>query len=266
MIEVFKQQFNKDMPAEEKLNRSRELLQIIVLKILHDKGIFNNLAFTGGTALRILFDLRRFSEDLDFSLVHKKGYDFSYINSELMRGFKLHGLNMESKPKTKTNVHSAFLKFSGLLKELGLSPLADQKLSVKIDIDTNPPAGGNIKNTPINKTFMLNIAHFDLPSMFATKLHACFYRKFTKGRDFYDFIWYLTNKIKPNYTLLNNAIKQTQGKNPKITENNINAFLLENIKRINFDLAKKDVERFLQDKSELKLFDFETMKNAIESF
>jgi len=266
MIEVLRQQFSKDMPAEEKLNRSRELLQIIVLKILHDKGVFDNLVFTGGTALRILFNLRRFSEDLDFSLVHKKGYEFGYITSELTRGFKLYGLNMESKPKTKTNVHSAFLKFSGLLKELGLSPLARQNLSVKIDIDTNPPVGGNIKNTVINKTFMLNIAHFDLPSMFATKLHACFYRKFTKGRDFYDFIWYLSNKIEPNYALLNNAIKQTQGKNPKINKNNINTFLLESVKKINFDLAKKDVERFLQDKNELKLFNFETMKSAIESF
>jgi predicted nucleotidyltransferase component of viral defense system len=266
MIEVLKQQFTSNMPQEEKLNRVREFLQIICLKIIYDKGFLNNLAFVGGTALRIIFDMRRFSEDLDFSLINKEGYGFSDINSELMRGFMLYGLKMESRPKDENNVHSAMLKFSGVLKELGISLLAGEKISIKLEVDTNPPLGWNLTSSIVNKAYVLNITHFDLPSMYATKLHACFYRKFTKGRDFYDFIWYLGKKIKPNFSLLNNAIEQTEGKNPGIDETNFRSFLMGKIEEIDFNLAKKDVERFLEDKKELNLFNLKTIKNTIESF
>lgn len=262
MIEILQKQFGKDMSIEEKLNRTREFLQEMALKIMYDKDVFANLAFVGGTALRVLFNLRRFSEDLDFSLFNKKGYDISKINHELDRSFKLYGLKIESKVKDENNVHNSMLKFPGLLKTLGLSALEEQKLSIKVEIDTNPPKGWHIENTIINKTFLLNIAHFDLPSLYATKLHACFYRKFIKGRDFYDFIWYLGKKIEPNYTLLNNAIKQTEGFNPDLKKENLKEFILKNIKKIDFDIVKKDVEKFLEDKAELKLFDLKTIEKS----
>lgn len=265
MIEVLKQQLAKNMPEEEKLNRSREFLQILCLKIMYEKGFFNNAAFVGGTALRILFDLKRFSEDLDFSLIDKKGYNFSELNSELVREFHLLGFKAEASPRVDKNVHSAFLKFSGFLKEIGLSPLPGQKLSIKFEIDTNPPKGGNIVTTLINKTYTLNITHFDLSSMFATKLHACFYRRYLKGRDFYDFIWYISKKIKPNYALLNNAIQQTQGADPRIDEHNFKNFLLEKMKKVDLKSAGKDVDRFLEDKSELKLFDLNAITNTIKT-
>ena len=79
-------------------------------------------------------------------------------------------------------------------------------------MDTNPPKGGRTAETPLNKTYIFSVRHFDLPSMLATKLHACFYRKYTKGRDFYDLVWYLGRKVFPNLELLNNAIQQTEGK------------------------------------------------------
>lgn len=265
MIEVLKKQFSKNMSDEEKLNRARELLQLTALKIMYDKNFLNKVAFTGGTALRVLFDLKRFSEDLDFSLVNKKGYDFQKMNSGLVYGFKLYGLKVESKPKAEKNVHSTTLKFGGLLKELGLSAFAEQNLSIKIEIDSNPPKGGRVVNTIVNKVYMLNLAHFDLPSLYATKLHACFYRKFTKGRDLYDFVWYLGKKIKPNYGLLNNAIEQTEGANPGINERNFKDFLLRNIGKVNFNEARRDVERFLEDKSEVELFDLRPIENTIES-
>lgn len=265
MIEVFKEQLHKEMREEDKINRMQELLQLMSLKIMYDKDILKNLSFVGGTALRIVFDLKRFSEDLDFYLIEKKGYDFKVINSELIRGFKLNGLNAESKTKDARNVNSILLKFSGLLKELGLSPLKDEKTMLKIEIDTNPPKGGRVENTFVNKLYTFNIPHFDLPSMFATKLHACFYRTFVKGRDFYDFIWYLSKKITPNYELLNNAIKQTQGKDPEINKGNFKNFLLVNIEKIDLNTAKADVERFLEDKSELKLFDLSIIKDTIKS-
>jgi len=264
MIEVLKQQFSPEMPDNEKLNRAREFLQLVCLKIMYDKGAFINLAFTGGTALRVIFGLRRFSEDLDFSLVEKKGYSFTELNTELLRGFSLNGFTVESKPKDKKNVHSTMLKFSGLLKEVGLLAMKNQKLSIKIEVDTNPPKGGHTVSTLVNKIYALNITHFDLPSLFATKLHACFYRKYLKGRDFYDFIWYLGKRVKPNILLLNNAITQTQGKSPNIDDSNFKEYLLKNIEKIDFNQAKNDVEKFLEDKSELVLFNKKAICDTID--
>lgn len=266
MIEIFKQQITEDMPVEAKSNKVRELLQIIILKIIYDKDFFKNLAFVGGTALRILFDMRRFSEDLDFSLVNKHSYDFSEINSAITSGLKLYGLNVESKAKLENNVHSAMLKFPRLLKSLGISNLESQKISVKLEVDSNPPKGWHIVNTVVNKVYMFNALHFDLPSMFATKLHACFYRKFTKGRDFYDLVWHVGKHTKPNYILLNNAVMQTEDHNPGVDEHNFKKYVLDNIQRIDFDLVKKDVERFLEDKSELSLLNLKTIQSSIEAF
>lgn len=263
MIDVIKQQINQEMSLQENLNRVREFLQIMILKIMYDKNFLNNLAFVGGTALRIIFGLRRFSEDMDFSLLNKKGYDFSVVNSSLVQGFTLYGLKTETKANNVKNVQSLMLKFPELLKAIGLSNLSSQKLSIKIEVDTNPPAGWNIENILVNKTYIFNVTYFDLASSFATKLHACFYRKFIKGRDFYDFIWYMGRRTKPNYLLLNNAINQTQGNDPGINEHNFKDFLLENIVKVDFEQAKRDVERFLEDKAELKFFDLKTIQSNI---
>ncbi|MCX5715531.1 MAG: nucleotidyl transferase AbiEii/AbiGii toxin family protein [Candidatus Omnitrophica bacterium] len=264
MIELLRQQFAHDAPTEEKLNRTREFLQIAVLKIMYDKSYLDNLAFVGGTALRILFGLRRFSEDLDFSLVDKKEYNFYEINKTIERELKLYGLNVESKAKVDKTVQSTFLKFERLLKDLGISNLAGQKLSIKIEVDSNPPQGWRLEKTLVNKVYLFNLPHFDLPSLYATKLHACFFREFTKGRDFYDLVWYIGKKIKPNYLLLNNAIMQTEKRDLALNEENYVDFILEKLKGVDFKAVKKDVERFLEDKSELKLLDFDDMKNNLD--
>jgi len=265
MIELLKQQISGDKREEDKINRGREFLQILALKIMHDKGFFKNLAFVGGTALRFLFDLRRFSEDLDFSLVNKKDYNFSNINSQLEHEFRLYGFNIETKPKEEKTVQNTLLKFRGLLKELGLSELTDQKLSIKIEVDSNPPKGWNLQTTLINKVYMVNLTHFDTGSLYAGKLSACFLRKYTKGRDFYDLIWYLSKHVKPNYLMLNNAIMQTQGFNPNINDNNFNSFLLKKLETIDFNAVKKDVERFLEDRNELELLELKNIKGLLRN-
>ena len=265
MIDVIKQQFKQGMSVNQKLNVTREFLQILTLKILNDKKLFEQIAFVGGTSLRILYDIKRFSDDLDFSLIKKEKYDFGKIHSELSKEFNLYGLAFEAEPHKQKTVHSMMMKFSSLLKDLGLSPMSSQKFSIKLEIDTNPASGWELGSTIISKNYTFNIVHYNLPSLYAGKLHACFYRKFTKGRDFYDFIWYLGKKVKPNFTLLNNAIAQTRGKNPKISESNFKTYLLNSIKRIDFATARKDVERFLEDKSELKLFDLKLISNTIEN-
>ncbi len=264
MIEVLKEQFTESMPKEDKENRLREFLQILILKILHDKGWFENLTFTGGTALRILFNTRRFSEDLDFSLTGPSGYNLQKLYRDLHAQMELHGIGMEGTPNTAKTVHEIMLRFPGLLNTLGISPLPGQKLSIKLEVDTRPPEGGKTENSLVNKTYVFYIRHFDLSSLFATKIAACFYRKYVKGRDFYDLIWYLSRNVKPNYELLNNAVRQTQSKAPDINAENIGRFLRDNLEKIDLNKAAKDVERFLDDKSELKLFNHDLIKGSID--
>ncbi|VAX35127.1 hypothetical protein MNBD_UNCLBAC01-2120 [hydrothermal vent metagenome] len=265
MIEVIQQQFKESMSFDDKLNVTRELLQVLCLKIMSDKKMFEHVAFLGGTSLRILFNLRRFSEDLDFSLIKKEGYSTEEINKKFIKAFGLYGFRVETKMKSVGAVQSIMMKFVGLLKELGLSNLPQQKLLIKWDVDTNPPLGGNVIDTIVNKTYVFGVSHYDLPSLYAGKLHACFYRTYTKGRDFYDFAWYLGKKIKPNLTLLNNSIRQSQEKDENLNDKNFKNFLLRNIERINFNEVRKDVERFLEDKNELNIFDLKMFQNTINT-
>ena len=131
MIEVLKQQVNSSMPPEEQLNRVREFLQVMALKNLSDQNAFESIAFTGGTALRILYDIRRFSEDLDFSLVGAKTYDFKTLTAGLVRHFKLNNLEVDCKPKVeKTCI--ALSSSSRHPEGTWAGAFAEQKLSIKL--------------------------------------------------------------------------------------------------------------------------------------
>jgi predicted nucleotidyltransferase component of viral defense system len=265
MIDVLRQQISPAMTAEEKTNRVREFLQILILKILSDRGYFTHLAFVGGTALRILYNLRRFSEDLDFSLMIKKGYKFRTIVANLEKDLRLFGLEPELKPKEDKMVQSLFLKFPNLLGEIGISVPSGQKLSIRVEIDTNPPKGAITETTIINRTYLFTLLRFDLTSLYATKLHACFFRKYTKGRDYYDLVWYLGKKIEPNYKLLNNSIIQTEGYDMKLNRDNLSAFIVNRLQKVDFRVVRRDVERFLEDKTELKLLDFNIINDILRN-
>jgi predicted nucleotidyltransferase component of viral defense system len=252
MIDVIKQQFTPQMDQTRKTHLTREMLQIICLKIMNEKKMFERAAFLGGTALRVLYDIRRFSEDLDFSTTGAARFQQDPLKKALTQGFQKYGFTVETTSKNTGAVLSVLIKFQGLLKELGLSGLSSQKLSIKWDIDQNPPEGAATSNTIINKYFMFNVTHYDLASLFAGKLHACFFRTYIKGRDWYDLLWFITRKVTPNFALLNNAIEQTQNKRLAIDETNFKEFMLERIQHVDFDLVKKDVERFLEDKGSLE--------------
>lgn len=263
MIESMKQSFSTGMSLQDKVNKTREMLQVLMLKIMFDRGAFKNMAFVGGTALRVLYDLRRYSEDIDFSLINKSGYSFTGLLKGLVFELKHYGFVIEAEPKQDKIVHSSMIKFPELLTKLGLSQMKEQKLAVKLEIDINPPKGWKTIVTPITRSFVFAVNSFNLPSMYATKLHACFFRRFTKGRDFYDLIWYLGKNIEPNYVLLNNAIMQTEKKDLKIGSENFRKFMGERLAKIDFKAARKDVERFLEDKNELKLFDKNMIMNMV---
>ncbi|MBP7795185.1 MAG: nucleotidyl transferase AbiEii/AbiGii toxin family protein [Elusimicrobiales bacterium] len=264
MIELIKQQFTADMSLEKKVNITREFLQIMAIKFLSDNNIFEHIAFVGGTALRIIYGLRRFSEDLDFSVSNPNNYDFEKIVYCVVNGFHLNGLDALASKKNGKTINSVFIKFSGLPLMLGLSGHKEQNISIKIEVDVNPPDGWLVKNSVVNKKYIFAVCHYDISSMFAGKIHSCIARRYTKGRDIYDLLWYLTKRIKPNYNMLNNAIKQTSGKNPHLNDNNIADFLIEKLSNVDMIMAIKDVERFLEDKTELNLFKKEILINTIK--
>ena len=147
-----------------------------------------------------------------------------------------------------------------------MSPLKDQKITIKLEIDTNPPKGGEKEILLVTSPVSYTVSVFDLPSLFATKLHAVFYRKYVKGRDYYDLIWYLGKKVRPNFKLLNNAIKQTQKTTDKITEENFKPRLIQQIESINFQEIKKDIEKLIINHEELKFIKPEHIKSLLRNY
>ena len=264
MLDTIKKHLDDKMSIEEKTHLVREDLQIIVLKILYDLGMFKRMAFVGGTALRILFDLKRFSEDLDFSITQRKGYSFHKLSQDLQFQLKKYGLDIDVKENDQKIVQSIMLRFKGILPTLGLSPVKSQKVSIRLEIDTNPPAGWKTDISLINKMFVFTVVHYDIPSLYAAKLCACFFRKYVKGRDFYDLVWYLGKKIMPNFKLLNNAVRQIDSHSTLITEHNFKEYLKTQLAKIDFRSVRKDVERFLVDKGELKLLDKDLIVQLIK--
>jgi len=250
MLDLIQKTISGIPSREAKVHHTRELLQLLVLKTLYDRGYFMNLAFVGGTALRFLYDLRRFSEDLDFS--RKVLYDL-----------RKSGVSVETKPRVKGSVQSAMLKFKDVLQQLSLSTQRSEKLLIKIEVDANPPQGWNTEMSLVSRHYVFTVTHFDIPSLYATKLHACFFRRYTKGRDFYDLLWFLGKKILPNLELLNNAIGQTEQKRMNVDADNFNDFLRKRLAKVDFVRVRKDVGRFIEDKGELKLLDGDLVSRLI---
>lgn len=265
MLDVLQKKIQHCSTDEERINIIREALQITILKILFDRGYFEHCAFVGGTALRILFDMRRYSEDLDFSLIEKQGFNARRMFEQTADDLRKYNFTITLTSKEKRVVHSCFIKFPSLLHDLGLRVPKAQTLSIKLEIDTNPPQGWKLVSFPVTSSFFFAVKTFDLPSLFATKLHACFFRRYTKGRDFYDLVWYLGKKVVPNYVLLNNAITQTEKKDLKLSSATIKSFLLEKIQTVHFGNIRKDVERFVEDKNELILLEKGTIVQIVES-
>lgn len=242
MIELLEKEISKFRDQEQRFNHLRELLQVLILKICHDDGFFGHLVFTGETALRMLFDLRRFSEDLDFFLVREKGFEFTRFRRTIRNRLAQYGVPADVTEKGRAVVRRLDVKFTSILQALSLPARRAEKLFVRLEIDTNPPAGGRTEISLINRMFMFQVAHFDLSSLFATKIPACFLRRYTKGRNFYDLLWYLTRKVEPNYELLNNAVRQVQRADIlRIDRTNMATFLARRLEQVDFRMVRRDV-------------------------
>lgn len=266
MEEIIQSRLDKSKSKEENIHRLREFLQILILRILHENKHFQRIAFVGGTCLRIIFQLQRFSEDLDFSVTERKGYDFNRMIDSVRLHLDKFGLQVDIKVKAQKTVQSTFIKFSNILQRTNLSRTKGEKLSIRVEVDSNPPSGWKTEISPLQDVFMFPVWHYDLPSLFATKLHTCFFRRFRKGRDYYDLMWYLGRKVQPNYKLLNNAIRQTESKDLNIDHEHFKSFLREHIEGVDFSRLRRDVAPFLINRSEAELMSTEYFSKLVDNF
>ena len=240
----------------QKRNIAREYLQARILESMQRMGAFVPLAFQGGTALRFLYGLKRFSEDLDFSLENKASpFDFNNYMQRIQNVFISEGYRLEILCNTERIVHSGLLKFSELLNELDLSPYKNENLSIKIEVDTNPPNGAKMETSLVRRYLYLNLYHYDRASLFAGKIHALLSRKFIKGRDVYDLLWYLSdpNWPLPNFTFLENSLTQTGWTGEIPCERNWRSLLQKRIGEMNWKRVVEDVEPFLEEPKELDI-------------
>jgi predicted nucleotidyltransferase component of viral defense system len=232
----------------QKRNVLREYLQAHILYSMQSVRAFERIAFVGGTSLRFLYGLPRYSEDLDFSLERPEGYNFLAILDRVESDLANAGFDVTGHPREGEPVHSAFIRLPGLLYEADLSPHRREKLSIKIEIDTCPPAGATTNTTLVNRHFLIALFHYNIPSLFAGKLHALLSRSYTKGRDVYDLLWYLSRSDSPapKISLLQNALEQTGWSGPQLTQENWREVIAEKITQLDFAKIAEEVGPFLE--------------------
>jgi predicted nucleotidyltransferase component of viral defense system len=197
----------------QRRNVLREYVQALILRSLHESEAFLSLSCVGGTALRFLFGLPRFSEDLDFSVENRECYEPARWIDKVNRDMSLAGFDIDTQLKARKTVNVAWVRLAGILKEAGLSGIAEHKLSIKLEMDTCPPAGAVLEKKPVTRHVGFSLRYHDLPSLMAGKVHALVTRRYPKGRDWFDLLWYraMVPPVSPNMTLLQNALDQTEG-------------------------------------------------------
>lgn len=266
----------------------REILQEIVLLGLYDAGFFKHAAFYGGTALRILHNLPRFSEDLDFSLLESnRDFNLKPYEEAIISTLKAFGFDVTIEIKEKNNssaIASAFVKGNTIEhlininapKDITSKIHRDQAVKIKLEVDTNPPlefeTANVIRLTP--RPFSINA--FSLPSLYAGKMHAILCRAWStrpKGRDWYDLVWYIANDFELDSKHLKSRLSQSckylEENNiqipTKLTKQTIKDLLLQRIESLDVEKAKNDVQPFIKDMREIELWSKEFFVAVIEN-
>ncbi len=255
--------------TEEKKNALKEVVQEVALCGLSRAGFFKHAAFYGGTALRIFYGLDRFSEDLDFSLVapnadFQLNRYFSGLESEMASlGLRF---SIEEKQKTAASaIKSAFLK--GNTKEhilsiydvntIGINP--DEVIKIKFEVDTNPPAFAQFENKYRLLPTPYQVKLYDMPSLFAGKLHAVICRAWksrVKGRDLYDYVFYLAKQAEVNLPHLRARLEDSGAlsEDEPFTRETLLEMLNQRFESIDFDQAKQDVLPFITNPAKMDLW------------
>jgi len=256
--------------TDDHLNALREILQEIVLCGLWRARFFEHAAFYGGTALRVLYGLDRFSEDMDFSLLDPAGdFNLAPYCAAVEEELRAWGFPATVKVRTKTAasaVESAFLKANTrqlLLTieagEIAASIHGRRELKIKIEVDTDPPPDFNTETKFLLQPIPFSVKAYDLPSLFAGKMHAVLFRGWktrVKGRDWYDMVWYVARDTSLDLAHLEARMRQSGHSTDDITldEEGFRSLLTERIGELNVAAARSDVERFLTDPAAVRVW------------
>jgi len=258
MIEdVLENKLREYAPANalEQENLLQELMQHYVLASLSSARMFARAVFHGGTCLKMLYGMNRFSEDLDFVLKEPdKAFKWGPYLEKIRNDCEAEGINFEvqGRAKIETAVRKVFLKTDSIGQILSLElPYvrhASKKIRIKLEVDTNPPDGAIFETRYITFPVTAAITSMTLESGFGSKSHALLCREYTKGRDWYDFLWYTSRNIIPNYELLANALNQQgpwAGQRPEMTPRWYVNAMKNRINEIDWQAARNDVAQFI---------------------
>ncbi|MBA3029352.1 MAG: nucleotidyl transferase AbiEii/AbiGii toxin family protein [Desulfobacteraceae bacterium] len=249
----------------------KEIIQEVSLLGLSRSNFFDQAAFYGGTALRIFYGLDRFSEDLDFSLLkEKEEFDIAPYCNAIKNELGAYGFEMEVRKKkktTKTGIESAFIKGKTVVQMLNIHAVAppvsgvhdNEVLKIKLEIDTTPPGGADYEVQYGLRPIPYSVRLFTAPSLFAGKIHAILCRGWKgqriKGRDLYDFVWYISREIPVNLKHLACRMKQTGHlENSILSPETLINLLKEKFRRINYKQAKNDIAPFISDQRSIDLW------------
>ncbi len=259
MNEVYQKMLSQyDMSTEQKKrNAIFEVNQQIVLAGLYHGGFFDNAAFYGGTCLRIFHGLQRFSEDMDFSLLKPDdNFDFKKYFQPIIDQFVIVGREVEITKKDKRNfgkVESAFLKDTTDVYDISFR--TEKSIKIKIEVDTQPPLEFSTEHKLLLQPYSFMTRCFTLPCLFAGKMHALVFRswkKRVKGRDWYDFEWYVRNRVPLDFKHLQERIRQFNGL--VVNQKEFLAMLKDKLATTNINQVKQDVMPFLKNPNELNIW------------
>jgi hypothetical protein len=255
--------------AVDGVNLMREYLQSTVLASMQGSRSLRPLAFHGGTCLRFVHRIGRFSEDLDFALERPEvGLRFADMIARVVRDLTAQGYVVRATVNDAPVVRKAFLGFVGAEYEAGLSPYADKVFRIKIEVDSNPPAGAVLETTSlVSFEHRLRLQHHDLPSLFAGKLAAVLQRQYTKGRDLYDLLWYLEDARRPapNVEMLANALRQSHVDAGPLDDRTWPGMVITRLGRVDWKAARSDVEHFLERPGEAESLTYETFERLLSA-
>ncbi len=266
IIDIMLKRYNPH-GEDELINALKEIFQEIALLGLYRGGFFEKAVFYGGTALRILYGLDRFSEDLDFSLLEKnRDFDISRYFPYIIEEFEALGIKVQLSKKTKkskTDIESAFLKNDTSIHLLDIeangleSVHSGRKLKIKLEIDTNPPLKFQSESQTLLLPTTFNVRTMTLPNLYAGKMHALLFRTWknrVKGRDWFDFEWYVKNQIKLNLEHLSQRMIESGNlKDKSLTKELFFDLLYAKIETVNITQAIDEVRPFVKDQ---RVFDF----------
>lgn len=251
-------------PAD-RLNRLREYVQAYVLRSLHEQEAFEAMAFVGGTALRFLEGLPRFSEDLDFSIIDPGAYEPERWLAKVRRDLELSRFEARVTLNVKKTVHVGWIRIADLLVRAGLSHRVEQNLSIKLEIDTRPPSGAELAATVVTRHLTFAVRHHGVSSLMAGKVHALLTRSYSKGRDWFDLVWYRSRRppVEPNLVLLQNALDQTLAGEARLDARGWREQVRDRLEGLDVEGVIRDVYPFLERRADRALLSREIIEAAL---